>query len=409
MEVNFDKQIDTILRDLAKGKTLAESPPPAHLDADELSAFAENALPPKARLRAMEHLADCSNCRKILSTFVSLNSETESETFHEEVKTIAAISPIPWYRQLFAFPNLSYAMGALALVLVGTIGLLLWQGAQDSQNNVAKVETIEEKVKGPSGVSSDGDMPASETYSTNSANAASNTAAAPAANAVSSTANSAANTASSVAVSNSSAEPPKPLATPVTVGSANTSAPSDAPAVADKAGLDRDKKTAAKEEGGELKKDANQPATEVATGGARNEKSRQVDDNLSVAQNQRVETQNRAAQNQVMMPDGTTRSAPPAPAPAAKKSVSREDAESADEARKNKAETKPTVFKDVAGKSFRNVNGIWTDTAYRGGSTINIKRGTDEYKKLDSGLRSTADYLGGTVIIAWKSKNYKIQ
>jgi hypothetical protein len=407
MEVNFDKQIDTILHDLAKGDAFAESPPVSHLDADELSAFAENVLPQKARLRAMEHLADCSNCRKILSTFVSLHSEVESETVHEEVKTIAAIPEIPWYRSFFAFPNLSYAMGAMALVLVGTIGIILWQNGQDTQNNVAMNEPVAEKVKGPSGVSSDGEAPASEIYSANStANTSSNVVAQPAAN-------SASVSNSSIAVSNTTpADAPKTLTTP-SVGNSNTTGAGPTLTESKKAESGSAPPIIAKEDvakGGERKQSENEPEA-YATPAPRV----QTEDNLAV---QRAETtQNRAVQNTIIYPDGESReakrNAPPAPPAASvpRKSAPREGqvADDKDEAEKNKTVVKPTVYKDVAGKSFRSEKGIWTDTAYKGGSLTYIKRGTDGYKKLDSGLRSTADYLGGTVIIVWKGKNYKIQ
>src|SRR5713226_7759134 len=35
-----------------------------HLDADEMSAFAERKLPPAARARYVSHLADCDPCRQ---------------------------------------------------------------------------------------------------------------------------------------------------------------------------------------------------------------------------------------------------------------------------------------------------------------------------------------------------------
>lgn len=403
MDTDFDKQIDTILRDLAKGKSLAESPPVSHLDADELSAFAENALPQKARLRAMEHLADCQKCRKFLSTFALLSEEVESVTVQEEVKTIAAIPEIPWYRKLFAFPAISYAMGAMALLLVGTVGFLVLQSSQDTANSVAKNEPVAEKVKGPSGVSSDGEAPVSETYSANAANAASNTAMS-AANVASSSANSNVVSNSTVSSANTAtASEPKPMATPSALSSPTPSASTSG----DKAvgNADRDvKKDDVPAKGGETEsKSANEvvaaPTTERQT----------MDDNL----NQRAETtQNRATQNQIMTPDGSNearRSMPSAP-PMAKKAPAREDINSGGEGAKiNKAEPKTPSTRTVAGKTFSNEKGVWTDSAYKGGSTTNVKRGTEDYKKLDSGLRSTADYLGGTVVIVWKGKNYKIQ
>jgi hypothetical protein len=37
-----------------------------------------------------------------------------------------------------------------------------------------------------------------------------------------------------------------------------------------------------------------------------------------------------------------------------------------------------------------------------------VRRGSHEFKKLDSGLRSIANELYGTVVIVWKGKAYRI-
>jgi hypothetical protein len=45
-----------------------------------------------------------------------------------------------------------------------------------------------------------------------------------------------------------------------------------------------------------------------------------------------------------------------------------------------------------------------------GQKTTNVSRGSDEYKKLDAGLRSIADsFSGETVIIVWQGKAYRIR
>ena len=67
------------------------------------------------------------------------------------------------------------------------------------------------------------------------------------------------------------------------------------------------------------------------------------------------------------------------------------------------------VERKVGGKTFNNRNGAWYDSSYKGQVTNNYRRGTDEYKKLDGGLRSIADNLGGTVVVVWKDKAYRIQ
>ena len=67
------------------------------------------------------------------------------------------------------------------------------------------------------------------------------------------------------------------------------------------------------------------------------------------------------------------------------------------------------VTRSVGGKTFNNRNGAWYDSAYKNQATMNFRRGTDEYKKLDSGLRNIADTIGGTVVLVWKGKAYRVQ
>jgi hypothetical protein len=63
----------------------------------------------------------------------------------------------------------------------------------------------------------------------------------------------------------------------------------------------------------------------------------------------------------------------------------------------------------VSGKTFERKEGVWYDTTYQGRPTINVRRGTDEYNRLDGGLRSIANSLGGTVVVVWGAKAYRIQ
>src|SRR4051812_22056927 len=114
MEVGFDKEIDAILR-RARADEVVTSPG-AHLDADEISAFAENALPEKLRQSYTAHFADCTRCRKFLSNVILLNSEAETETASSAVPAKIAEVKTPWYRKLFVFPQLAYAMGAMVLL-----------------------------------------------------------------------------------------------------------------------------------------------------------------------------------------------------------------------------------------------------------------------------------------------------
>src|ERR1700694_1647571 len=66
-------EIDSLLRNLARrDRSLPtelgnERSTSAHLDADELNSYAEGALPPSTRARYTSHLADCADCRRIVT------------------------------------------------------------------------------------------------------------------------------------------------------------------------------------------------------------------------------------------------------------------------------------------------------------------------------------------------------
>lgn len=399
---DFDKEIDAMLRDLAKGDTFAQVLPASHLDADEISAFAENALPKMARVRVTEHLADCSKCRKMLANTIFLNSAEESETIHEEIRTVIAAPAIPWYKSLFAFPNLAYTMGAMALLLVGMVGFLMLQNSNNSNSMVAQSDkSTSEKASGPNLGSSEGDAYGTQPYSANS------TANAPAAMAT--PALTAANSANAVASNKTVSKDSAP-----TTANSNASSPKATDSeITSKSGIADDVTEAKKDSSNEPPKPVPTPAKEEAVtekGGERAEvNSRQVQD-LSV----------QSRNNQVMMPDGQNRSNVPTTSPTTSAGASQDSAERerSAPAKPNKkmadrddagAKNKSAETRKIGSKSFRNVNGVWTDTSFTGGATQNVKRNSDEFKKLDSGLQNTANSLGGTVIIVWGGKNYKIQ
>jgi hypothetical protein len=75
------------------------------------------------------------------------------------------------------------------------------------------------------------------------------------------------------------------------------------------------------------------------------------------------------------------------------------------------AKSRPAVspnLRTAGGKKFEQRGGVWYDTAYRGQGTKTIRRGTEDFIRLDGGLRSIADSLGGTVVLVWNNKAYRI-
>lgn len=380
MDFEFDKEIDSLLRRTAAGESVQTFD--AHPDADEISLFAENALTTKARARAVEHLAECAKCRKILSGVISFNTAAESEKIHaEESSGIPVALEIPWYRKLFAFPQITFAMGALVLVFAGMMAVLLLQTANNSQNtSVARSEKMSESSKGTGGASSDGETRTVENYSANSSTNMSNSASVNPGMMNSynmTTANTASNTMSMSPATNANAafrqqqpvadynEPPKPRqenSMVVTGQDAPNPAPMNKPSVM----------------GATVPKDDAKlkTADELAKENAERKREQERDDASTESQ-------------QGLRSVPSTRSA-------VKKSTS------ADKNKTGEAQI------NVRGKTFRNLGDVWFDSAYTSQPQIMIRRGSDEYKRLDSGLRQIAENLGGTVVVLWKNKAYRI-
>src|ERR1044072_3233136 len=89
----------------------SDTPAGAHLDADEMSAYAEGALPAAAHARSVAHLADCETCRRMVTELV-----LAAEVAGERSEPIAAQVPAPskpWWSALtalFAPPVLRFAV-----------------------------------------------------------------------------------------------------------------------------------------------------------------------------------------------------------------------------------------------------------------------------------------------------------
>lgn len=136
MKEGFDKEIDSLLRRRAGGAVTsfadgdgALASASSHLDADELGAFAEGALPSPARLAAASHLADCDRCRGVV---VAL---TRALGGGAEVKQAAAAIPASaaakkpaswgtWVATLFSPRVLRYAAPVLALSVVAVVSFV---------------------------------------------------------------------------------------------------------------------------------------------------------------------------------------------------------------------------------------------------------------------------------------------
>src|SRR5690349_7242486 len=74
MSQETNNEIDLLLRRMGRdnnGARNVEVPvDDRHLDADELSSYAQNALPAAAHARYTEHVAECATCRRLVTELI---------------------------------------------------------------------------------------------------------------------------------------------------------------------------------------------------------------------------------------------------------------------------------------------------------------------------------------------------
>ena len=365
MELDFDKEIDALLRQTARSEQFATvngSNAPAHIDADAISAFAENALPEKTRALYMTHLADCDRCRKILSNVIMLGQNAEVSASSSVAEVIGAV-PVPWYRRLLLFPNLAYTMGALVLVFGGLLGYLVLQNS--NLNSSSDVSQVANRV------------PAQPAYPAQEP---------------------AARTANSVAASNTNAS--VPAGAPNFQGTADIEATPGPGLPIEEVKTGEDKN---------ISRESPKGPPETTIDGL----TERDDGTVLRKADTLSELQNKAANEAKPPMTGGMPAQAPAPPPPLKTEQRARDERLKDSSDKEK---KLSAFgsaasghRKVDGKSFSRVGSVWYDAAYQGQQTKDVRRGTNEYKKLDSGLRSIADTLGGTVVVVWRDGAYRIQ
>jgi len=378
MELEFDKEMDAILRRSGRGVLVGDKPldKPKHLDADAIAAFVENAVPAPTRRLYMEHFADCDRCRKLLSSSILMNDSAATAAAPAAV-IVAAAESIPWYQRFFRTPNLAIAMGALILTFSGVLGYLVLQNRQDT--SVAMAPAAEKEIqRGPYA-----SEPSAATA--NAANIASNTAAniasAPAANAIAPVAGETENKALGRAT-----------------GPADSGRVSDTEAGKPKfeRGITLDSVDPVREQP-KLSKAAPDPvvtqSAPAIVGGVRADEERKEKDDATALKKSAEAPRPRD------LPAAPAKSGPT-------RSVGPIQSQTNNQIMNQAGEM--AVTRAVGGKTFDNRNGAWYDRAYRNQATANYRRGTAEYKKLDTGLRSIADNLGGTVVLVWKDKAYRI-
>lgn len=362
-----------------------------HLDVDELSSYAQNALPAAARARYTEHVAECSSCRKLVTQLsLSLGATTAGVA---PVETVSVPSGLKKFlASLFSPMVLRYAVPALGLIIVAVIGFVaLRQPARNG--SVAQLNADErertaitaspEAPPAPTAVESPGAGfvdPNKETANAGPAEQPKQT------ERKSGTVTDQDSGAGPVTVAPPNRDE-KPVAEPQSTVEA-------APPPAAKTAVVADAEEQKKLEAEAKKREA------VAVAKKEPEISTSANEPVRGAyQRAPLRTAGREVQNKAKdAPAGGTASVGSA-------RVFSEGRSSAD---KNDAETRT-----VSGRRFRKERGIWTDTAYDSSTaTVNVARGSEQFRALvadEPEIKKIAEQLDGEVIVVWKSQAYRIR
>jgi hypothetical protein len=383
MKQQENNEIDSLLRVLAGHEQSAPSDlggnaTGAHLDADELSSYAERALPPSTRARYTAHLVDCDDCRRIVA---QLSLAAGAPTL--EPPRVDRSPASSWRRTLaalFAPAVLRYAMPAVLLVFVG-LAFFAWRQqrgesliARNSQTEVTKPADLD--------------------------NGAGTTPSSPIDN---------------LATKQQKAAPSTSTRASTTTDKAGEQQQKNADAPAATSSATSTEKEAAKKEGATVAQPAYAPepppppAPKPANSVTAKDSSRTVSEEVEVK-----EATARKREADRSSADASAGAPATAKAPAANKDDEGRKAKTlsvagaAEDRRDEAAETRA-----VAGRRFQRRNNVWVDTAFNSSLSItSVTRGSEQFRALiadEPEIGTIAKQLSGEVVIVWKGRAYRIR
>jgi len=370
MKPEINNEMDLLLRRL--GRSASDLPKDSdHLDVDELSSYAENALPAGARARYTEHLAECSSCRKLVA---QLSSSVSVVTVADTAKASEPSALRKFLASLFSPTVLRFAVPALGLIVVAVIGLTVSRqpgtnspvarmNDQDQNKVTDKAQaTQSEPAQSPATGFEDkqekGDS--SPARAETRGERSKETQPAPPPNAPPS--------ASVTAEVNEAAPPPKAQQQPVA-----NEAPATKPVATDET---------------QKRNDTEAPKQEVT--------------NRAVADLAREKAAT-PPKGEDRRTDDITALRPAAGAGSVAR-IQRDGVEK---------DKKDVETRSVAGRRFRREGGVWIDTAYDSSrGTVSLTRGSEYYRGLvadEPAIRTIAEQLDGEIIVVWKGRAYRIR
>lgn len=376
MKQETNNEIDLLLRRLSRrqdfvapGGGLPDNGD--HLDADELSSYAENALPALTRASYTEHLADCARCRNLIAQL------TASAGLISAPSTAKAAEPSAirkFLASLFSPMVLRYAAPALGLIVVAVIGLVVFRQSEPG-DTVAQFN----EDTGQVGSAQKASTPESSGLRDNSSD----------------------NLQAPTIRSESQRDRLKDTQSRDTVAAAPAEASG---AKTDKPASSPESQTVA---GASV-------ASAPVEGRVADEASKRTDD---AAKKEAVTSPPPAPSNEVARTYEAAktedRREAPAVRPATGRTKSMERAMRSRDSQPEERDLAEAEVRSVGGRHFRKSRGIWIDTAYDSSrTTVNLTRGSEQYRALvadEPGIKNIADQLDGEVIVVWKGRAYRIR
>lgn len=374
MKQDTNNEMDLLLRRLSRSASDIGADG-NHLDADELSSYAENALPAAARARYTEHLAECASCRKLVA---QLSSSVAVVPASESARVSEPSALKKFLASLFSPMVLRYAVPALGLIVVAVIGLTVLR-RNERADSVAQLKE-QEQSKPAAAQPEQAQTPASATRG----------------------------------YVDSPATTPEARSERSKETQAKETQPAPPPNPAPSARATAEVKQPASPPKSEQQPVANEPAAPKPAA-ATDATQRSIDEEARKQETQaRVEALPRERAYQAGKAENrradevAAAGASASPAGSVAKLRRGVLAGAADEKDKNDADTR-----SVAGRRFRRERGVWTDTAYDSSrSTTNLTRGSEQYRALiadEPAIKTIAEQLDGEIIVVWKGRAYRIR
>ena len=384
MRPERNNDIDLLLRQLSRrnGVPVSESEQ-QHLDADELNSYVANALPAPARARYTEHLADCSNCRKLVA---QLSAAEGPIAVQQTAIGVAPSGLKSFLASLFSPMVLRYAVPALGLIVIAAIGVFVLRPEQ--RGSIAQLSEDTRQATAP--------IPREEPASSPQLayDGAENTA--------------------------GRTEPRQPESVAPATKSAPAKGTDDAPR-GDAAGASAGAAPAAPKAAAPVVQYEAPPVPATADS-ARAKKEQAETIAVQATPNEPIKRDYNAGEStgvtvtpgQKARNDVEVRTAARSAKPMAGGSLKRAPAETKTESREEAKDAEAAAeMRSVAGRHFRKSAGIWIDTAYDSAKPItSVARGSEQYRALvadEPSLKTIADELDGQIVVVWKGRTYRIR